>query len=475
MPVMTPPEEAYKPRRRHPFLRFLATLFVLAALAVGGLFAWTKVLGNEMPEFLTHLPFDITLPGMTPQIELVVNGEEVKVDEGTTLQELFDKVKPNVKAGNLLSVSGKTIGEGQGTPYTASVDEDPVPVDNAAKTVLKGGEKVSFSDGIDVEEDFTVETTQTGTPRLVKKVQEGASPGGESIQQGTVQYVYQWGHPAQTQTKVGTVSGEKVAGEGTMELQDCIIMAQDIHPDNDEKLVALTFDDGPVGDYTSQYLEILARYDVKATFNLIGKQIDEVPGVAQEIANQGHQVCSHSWDHAELPTLSSEEMRTQIADSFAKIKEATGVDSSTMRAPYGNMDINVWLASGGSLSASVYWTHDSEDWKLPGVDTIVSNCTTGMRPGSVILMHDGGGDREQDLEALPRIIEAWQAEGYRFVTVAELLASDSSIPAGAGDNYVPMPEDAVWPTEIGEATQDVAAAGEAAAAEAAADEEIPEY
>jgi peptidoglycan/xylan/chitin deacetylase (PgdA/CDA1 family) len=145
--------------------------------------------------------------------------------------------------------------------------------------------------------------------------------------------------------------------------------------------------------------------------------------------------------------LDKDELQKEIGDTSNALKEITGADVMAMRAPYGDMDTETWLRSGGFLSAAYIWTHDSLDWELPGADAIVANCTADMAPGSVILMHDGGGERDQDVEALPRVIEAWQKEGYKFVTLDELLASDSSINmeairAGA------MPEDAVWPTEL---------------------------
>ena len=106
--------------------------------------------------------------------------------------------------------------------------------------------------------------------------------------------------------------------------------------------------------------------------------------------------------------------------------------------PVFRYDGSATLRNAKELAASI---------SVEGADAIVANCTADMAPGSVILMHDGGGERDQDVEALPRVIEAWQKEGYKFVTLDELLASDSSINmeairAGA------MPEDAVWPTEL---------------------------
>ena len=119
-----------------------------------------------------------------------------------------------------------------------------------------------------------------------------------------------------------------------------------------------------------------------------------------------------------------------------------------LRPPYGDLTPETWLASGGSFSASVIWNLDSEDWRLPGADAIVANCTNGAYPGAIVLMHDGGGNRDQDLEALPRILEALKAEGYRFVTLDKLMAMDSRIPADVATGNAVMPEGSVWPTEL---------------------------
>ena len=121
-----------------------------------------------------------------------------------------------------------------------------------------------------------------------------------------------------------------------------------------------------------------------------------------------------------------------------------------IRPPYGDFNQNCWLLSGGTISASVIWNQDSLDWSLPGSDAIVQNALAGVQSGSVILMHDGGGDRSQDLDALPQIIERLQADGYQLVTLSELMASDPDIPSEVAAGNASMPEGALWPTEIGE-------------------------
>ena len=110
------------------------------------------------------------------------------------------------------------------------------------------------------------------------------------------------------------------------------------------------------------------------------------------------------------------------------------------------------------------WNQDSLDWKRPGADAIVQNSLKGITSGSIILMHDGGGNRDQDVEALPTIIETLQGEGYEFVTVTELMKSDSSIPEDIASGNATMPEGCVWPTEIKGDDDDATTAATTAAA-----------
>ena len=484
-PEVTPVQPAYRPdlqpvppKRRS---KLPLVLLLLLALCGGGLYLWTR-LGGKLPGLpgLPKLPGLSEVPGISTVVDklsgeekvtITLNGEEARVAAGSTVQEIFEAEKPDVAAGNLLSVSGNVLGEGEGEPYVAVLDGAELTTQDAQTAVVEEGASLTFSDGTDLTENFTVETVATSTPKLVRKVQEGTTDPSYMVQEGVIQYVYQWGKAGSKEVRTGTISGETVDGN-VVEGQDCIIMCQDIHPDNDEKLVALTFDDGPTS-YTERYMDIFDRYGIKATFNLIGEQVEECADVVKLNCESGNQICSHTWNHPDLTTIDQEQTLTQLNDTYDVIKRVGGYDTSTIRPPYGDIDINVWLKSGGRTTLSVFWTHDSEDWKLPGVDAIVANCTGRMAPGSVILLHDGGGNRDQNLEALPRIIEAWQDAGYRFVTVSELMASDSSIPEECCATYRPMPEDAIWPTELAEqpASEDAAEAGEDADAEDDADAE----
>ena len=223
-----------------------------------------------------------------------------------------------------------------------------------------------------------------------------------------------------------------------------------VEPANGEKLVALTFDDGP-SEYTQQYLDILKRYDAKATFFNLGDNIANYPDTAKAIVDAGMQLASHTQTHQQLPLLGAEKLQQELTATFTEIDKATGVKTTVIRPPYGDFKQRTWLESGGLMSLSVLWTQDTLDWKRPGASTIVDNALAGIGPGSIILMHDGGGNREQDVQALPTIIERLQADGYKLVTVDELLASDPNVPQDIASGNATLPEGCVWPTELGDA------------------------
>lgn len=419
---------AGKARKGGPGRVMATVLVVLVVAAVAAFVGW---------DLYEHRPVEVTL-----------NGTVTTVTHGTTLQQLFYEGRLGASAGDLYSISGSLIGKGRGGSVKAAVDGTDIPLGGLAGVVLTGGESVVVRDGEDETETSHTETLDT-QPLLYFDLADGLSPSTTTFQTGLLEYVEQWGYAGQATYLVGDVSGERIEQEVLAEKQDCIVRCQGIHPDNDQKLVALTFDDGPTA-YTSQYLSILEDKGAHATFMLIGQQVGGYAETLSAVLAAGNQLGSHTWDHCNMPTKTADELRAELGDTATAIQNTTGVSTTLVRPPYGNMTNATWLATGGAMSSCVVWTHDSEDWELPGADAIVSNCTSWMQPGCVILMHDGGGNRDQDVEALPQVIDAWQEAGYTFVTVSQLLASDSSIPADIASGTATMPEGATWPTEVAE-------------------------
>ncbi len=425
-PQSLPHQHAPMRRKRSKAPIVIILLVLLAGLGAGGFVFWQ------------HRPVSIT-----------VDGQQRTVMRRSTYGQLFANESVSVTPGNLVSVTGNVLEEGKGNAYTATVNGAPLSFDEVNNAPIWGGEKIEFGNGDDVLEPHTSEVVDL-PPKLEYRVAPGTGEKGYMVQQGTVQYVTQWGKTGKQEVLHGQTTGETGQGKVVEEAQNVVVVAQDIHPDDDKKLVAITFDDGP-SYYTFDYLRILSENDAKASFCAIGEQLADGGPVVAQTHEAGHQILSHSWSHQQLTTLDEQQLAHELGDTAAELEKWAGSPVRFIRPPYGDIDEQVWLKSHGAMSASVFWTHDSLDWEKPGVDAIVDNCTKFMKPGSVILMHDGGGDRSQDLEALPRIIKAWKDAGYTFVTVEELMASDSSIDLSvvkAG----PMPADAAWPTEVAPAS-----------------------
>jgi len=197
------------------------------------------------------------------------------------------------------------------------------------------------------------------------------------------------------------------------------------HGDPLEKKIALTFDDGPNDPYTSEVLKILKDNNVRATFFLIGKNVETEPEAASAIVAAGHAIGNHSYDHRNLVTRTNAQVRDEIMKTEKVIEEATGQKTTLFRPPYGDKDALTLQQTRKLGYVMIEWSVSAEDWRRPGVEKIVHNVVPHVRNGSIILLHDGDkirrGDRSQTVAALPRIIAQLRQEGFQFVTIPELL------------------------------------------------------
>jgi peptidoglycan/xylan/chitin deacetylase (PgdA/CDA1 family) len=184
--------------------------------------------------------------------------------------------------------------------------------------------------------------------------------------------------------------------------------------DEGPKVIALTIDDGPSPVYTPQVLAILREHGVTATFSMIGKSVTYYPAIARQVAEAGHTVINHTWDHANLTSLSAAAQRTEIARTSEAIHAATGVRPRMFRAPYGAWSPGVLKCCADDGLVPLDWSVDPRDWARPGVSQIVRTIMGTTRTGSIILEHDGGGDRAQTVAALKIAIPRLLSEGYRF-------------------------------------------------------------
>lgn len=190
--------------------------------------------------------------------------------------------------------------------------------------------------------------------------------------------------------------------------------AQELAPADDpwNGTIFLTFDDGPGGSYTDEILAVLAENDAKATFFQLGENAQRDPARSRAVLAAGHALGNHTWDHPDMTTLTRAQMDEQIG-STQDLLESYGAEVNCFRPPYGahNTEVNSAITAAG-LQRQL-WNEDTKDWSRPGVDAIV-DVLLGATPGDVVLMHDGGGDRSQTVEALEIALPQLTAQGYNF-------------------------------------------------------------
>ncbi len=184
------------------------------------------------------------------------------------------------------------------------------------------------------------------------------------------------------------------------------------------RVVALTFDDGPWPD-TPGFVSILERARVPATFFLIGRQVAGQGALLRRELADGDALGNHTFTHPNL--VATGDVATQLGRTSAAIEAAAGYRPCVFRPPYGAQDGAVVAGAAALGLTTVVWDVDPSDYTRPGTDAIVGRVLAGVRSGSIVLMHDGGGPRGETLAALPRIVDALRARGYRFVTVPQLL------------------------------------------------------
>lgn len=192
-------------------------------------------------------------------------------------------------------------------------------------------------------------------------------------------------------------------------------------PSNNEKVIALTIDDGPWQNTTVQMLDILKENNVKVTFFWVGQALQEHPDLAKREVAEGHAIGNHTWHHwykrMDEATAHSEIERT--ADLMYK---TTKVKTSLFRPPGGVLNNGLAAYAKSQKYAVVMWSQTSADTDPHAkYQVFVKNVLRDAKPGGIVLMHDGGGDRQRTVQALPQIISGLKQQGYRFVTVPELL------------------------------------------------------
>jgi len=194
------------------------------------------------------------------------------------------------------------------------------------------------------------------------------------------------------------------------------------------KVVALTFDDGPSPIWTPKILDELKKSGVKATFFMLGQHVEKYPDIARRVVLEGHEIGNHTYDHHVLVYYKMDELEKEIKEAQSVIKNATGETTTYFRPP------KAWLTSEEKKKIKelgykiILWTLNSKDWVNFDDKYIVRYITKNIRPGDIILFHDGGGafsieggNRKETVKTIPRLVEKLREKGYKFLTITELL------------------------------------------------------
>jgi peptidoglycan-N-acetylglucosamine deacetylase len=357
-----------------PSLRRGALLLVLAAVVAG-----------SAPR---ALPDRIQAQGLTvasgPRIELQVAGHARWVPLGWRLSDAIRQFNLKAPAGNLMAVDGGVLRHGA-FPGEVLLNGEAAP----HGTLLEAGAIISMRPGPDRVEPLDrleLDFDATG--------------------------------PHDPEFSLETGPGHQVLTSGAISRRGVTRSFQPAAPPRDPKAVALTFDDGPWPANTPKVLGELAKAHVKATFFLVGKQVRRHPELVASEMQAGMTIGSHSFSHPQpFGALSSDAIGREIDGGVAALAEL-GVKTSLFRPPGGAVPPVVVSAARAKGLHTVVWTVDPDDWKRgTTADQIVQRVMAEAKPGAIVLLHDGGGDRSATIEALPRIIDGLKKRKLSFVTL----------------------------------------------------------
>lgn len=341
-------------------------------------------------------------------IPVEVNGRRVDVDSDAMVGEALAAAGIELHRGDLLGLEGRLLREGGGGPPLVLLNGHPAPLSKKVKPY----DEISVRNGLDVKETLEerAETIYPPPPQLVGR--------------GAFIDIKSWEEGGLKMRVTGSVSHEIVDERVLRQPMPTILKRVDMPLDG---AVALTFDDGPDPRYTPLILSILREKGVPATFFVIGREAGRYPHILQEIVASGCEIGNHSYSHAYLGDASYNRIAEELDGTQQIVLQATGKRCRWFRPPGGDSSpylFQVALQRGYRIAL---WNVDPWDWERPKPRSIWRRILRQMRPGAVVVMHDGGGKRDGTLRALPTIIDELRARGYRFVTLDELYESPKQI------------------------------------------------
>ena len=198
------------------------------------------------------------------------------------------------------------------------------------------------------------------------------------------------------------------------------------------KQLALTYDDGPNDPHTLRLLEGLAKHNVRATFFLIGRYVQQRPDIVREVVKAGHVIGNHTFTHPLLTFKTAAEVRKELSECRSAIQDAVGEHSNLFRPPFGGRRPAVLHVARDLGLEPIMWNVTGYDWNAPPAAVIETKVSSQMRGGDVVLLHDGGhkqmgADRSQTVLATDHLITRYKSEGYDFLTIQQMLVGTQAV------------------------------------------------
>jgi peptidoglycan/xylan/chitin deacetylase (PgdA/CDA1 family) len=334
-------------------------------------------------------------------IPVTIEGATGWVSRTATVADLVAQGRLTAPRGDLLSVAGVVLRVGEGGSPTVQVNGEVA----TSSTPVALGARVSSAPGQNI-----VEATKTVTIET--------TPSVRVLGHGPVESVEEIGVPGRIQIVKGAVSGVVVSKRVISTGQPMVVRREPAY--RGAKEVALTFDDGPWPGSTDAVLAELKSAGAKATFFEVGKQVKGRPEISRRVLAAGMEIGDHSYSHKYLAKYPRSVITTEISFGAAAIRSALGITPRWYRPAGGSTNAFVYSEAKRLGLRVVLWTIDPHDYRKPGAKVIARRVLNSVVPGSVVLMHDGGGDRSQTVAALKTILHGLKARGYAMVTLSRL-------------------------------------------------------
>jgi len=334
-------------------------------------------------------------------VPVAAQGQARFVTLGTTVADATEAGLIAPRPGDIVDATGTVLAQGRGEPGTVLVNGEVADPDHR----LRPGDVLTSRPGADTPESIV--TTREPIPIPIEYEGNGplvamASPGAVGVRE----------------TTLGEVSRVVVDSRVVTEAEPMVLRRY--ATSTGERVVALTFDDGPWPTSTLQICEILEREGVPGNFFMLGKQVRRYRELAQRVAAGGHLIGNHSLSHVYMRAATPELARSEIENAQDEIERTIGQRPTWYRPAGGIVSPAVWAQTRASKVRLINWTVDPQDYRCESPTVLAQRVIGSVHPGAVVLLHDGGGDRSATVKALTTIIRTLKAQGYTFVTLDDL-------------------------------------------------------